>query len=247
MHEVLAESLSFPTVVFTVLLGIAAVYWLLVIIGALGMDMLDADHGHGEAGHVHVEAGDVGHGDASGDAAHSVGDGHVVHSTDDAGVFGTLLITLKLNAVPTTIVVSLISFWGWLVTHLASHHIAISHSSWFTELLLLVCAFIVAVLLTSLAIRPIAPLFRTNPAARRSALVGKVVTIDTSRVDAEFGSARAEDGGAGLIVQVRCESANRLARGHRALVVSYDEAREVYEVTELGDILPNDAPGSSGH
>jgi hypothetical protein len=93
-------------------------------------------------------------------------------------------------------------------------------------------------------VRPLAPLFRTHPAARRSALVGTVVMIDTSRVDQEFGTARAEDGGAGLIVQVRCEPGNRLRRGDRALVVSYDDAREVYEVTPLQDILPSDAPGS---
>jgi hypothetical protein len=239
MHEVLVESLSFPTVVFTVLLGVVVVYWLLVILGALGMDMFDADHGHGEPGHVHVGDGDLGDG---GQVSH--GDGS--HTGHDAGIFGTLLGTLKLDAVPTTVVVSLIVFWGWLVTHFASHFVAGSHASGITEFLLLVVAFVIAVLLTSFAIRPLAPLFRTHPAARRSALVGKVVTIDTSRVDDAFGMARAEDGGAGLIVQVRCAAGNSLGRGHRALVVSFDEAREVYEVTPLGDILPNDAPDSSG-
>ncbi len=235
MHEFLAESLSFPTVVFTVLLGIAAGYWLLVIIGALGMDMLDADHGggghvghgdvgHGDAGHVHVE-GDAGHGDA---------DGH--------GILATLLGPLKLNAVPMTLVVSLIAFFGWLLAHFSGHFVALSHSNWFTEALLLIGAFVLAVLITSVVIRPLAPLFRTNPGAHRIALVGKVVTIDTSRVDAEFGVAKAEDGGPGLLVQVRCDLPNRLGRGHRALVVSYDEVREVYEVTSLGDILPSDAP-----
>lgn len=235
MNEFLVETFSFPTAVFTVLLGIMAVYWLLVILGAMGLDMLDADHGDGgHAGH-----GDGGHGDGG----HSLGDGHV-HA--DPGIFGTLLGTLKLNAVPTTIVVSLIVFWGWLFAHLVGHHVQLFHASWFMELVLLLVAFFAGVLVTALAVRPIAPLFRTNPAARRSALVGKVVMIDTSRVDQQFGSARAEDGGAGLIVQVRCDPGNRLSRGDRALVVSYDEAREVYEVTPLQDILPSDAPGSSG-
>lgn len=246
MHEVLAESLSFPTVVFTVLLGIAAVYWLLVIVGALGMDMLDADSGDGgHAGHGDGGHGDGGQGDGGdgGDDGHSHGDGHV-HA--DPGLIATILGGLKLDTVPTTVVVSLIAFNGWLVTHFSGHYVAFLHVSWVTELLLLLGAFVVAVLLTSIAIRPLAPLFRTHPAARRSALIGKVVTIDTSRVDGQFGTAKAEDGGAGLIVQVRCELPNRLSRGHRALVVSFDETREVYEVTELGDILPDDAPGSSG-
>jgi Protein of unknown function (DUF1449) len=247
MHEVLVESLSFPTVVFTVLLGIATVYWILVVAGALGMDMLDADSGGHDVGSGDVGHGDAGHGDAGhggADAGGAQGDGsHIGH---DAGIFATLLGTLKLDAVPTTIVVSMIVFWGWLITHFASHFVVSSHQSWVTEFLLLVAAFVVAVVITSIAIRPIAPLFRTNPAARRSALVGKVVVIDTSRVDAEFGMAKADNGGAGLIVQVRCETSHRLGRGRRALVVSYDEVREVYEVTPLEDILPSDAPDSSG-
>jgi len=51
--------------------------------------------------------------------------------------------------------------------------------------------------------------------------------------------AKAEDGGAGLIVQVRCaDEGNGLSRGSNALVVSYDDKREVYEVTPFDDILP---------
>lgn len=222
MQDFLTEMLSFPTVVFTVLLGIATVYWLLVIFGALGLDVLDADHG----GHDVAHGGhDVGHGDA--------------HHEGHPGFIGWLLGPLKLDAVPVTLVVSLIAFFGWLISHFSGHYLAASHSSWLTEVGLLIAAFVLGVLLTAFVVRPLAPIFRTNPGAHRIALVGKVVTIDTSRVDATFGMARAEDGGPGLIVQVRCDTENELTRGHRALVVSYDEAREVYEVASLGDILPD--------
>jgi len=225
MQEFLTEILSFPTVVFTVLLGIAAVYWLLVIIGALGLDVLDADHGGDDVAHAGHDVDDGGHGNAHHDAHPSF--------------IGWLLGPLKLDAVPVTIVVSFIAFFGWLISHFAGHYLAASHSGWLTEVGLLIAAFVLGVLLTAFVVRPLAPLFRTNPGARRVALVGKVVTIDTSRVDATFGMARAEDGGPGLIVQVRCDSENELTRGHRALVVSYDEVREVYEVASLGDILPD--------
>lgn len=233
MDEFVASSLSFPTVVFTVLLGIALVYWVLVILGALGLDALDFDDG----GH----GGEVGHGDAGhGDGGH--GDGHDGHSH---GLLGSILGALRLDAVPMTIVLSLIFFFGWLLSELSIHYLFGGNAyvlggerNKLLETLLLVAVFVLAVLLTSVAIRPLAPVFRTHSAARRSNLVGKIVTIDTSRVDAGFGAARAEDGGAGLIVQVRCDPPNDLVRGARALVVSYDEAREVYEVTALGDLVP---------
>lgn len=250
MDEFLAASLSFPTVVFTVLLGIAAVYWLLVIAGALGLDMLDADgggdhaghdiaHGHVDAGDVHVEAA---HAEAHADGAHA---SHVAgHHDTDATFLSSIFVTLKLDALPLTVTLSLIFFFAWLVSHLSSHYLLGYGKPWIFELALLLVALVVAVLLASIAARPIAPMFRSNSGARRSALVGKIVMIDTSRVDASFGNAKAEDGGAGLIVQVRCESANKLTRGDRALVVSYDEVREVFEVTPIDDILPSEEPGT---
>ncbi|HWB81893.1 MAG TPA: hypothetical protein VG755_43320 [Nannocystaceae bacterium] len=241
MDEFLAASLSFPTVVFTVLLGIAAVYWLLVILGALGLDMLDADgggdhagHGGHEIGHADVAHGDVAH--AHADAGHP----HAGHHDTESTFLSSIFVTLKLDSLPLTVTLSLIFFFAWLVSHLSSHYVLGYGKPWFFELALLLVALVVAVLLASMAARPIAPMFRSKSGARRSALVGKIVMIDTSRVDARFGNAKAEDGGAGLIVQVRCEAANKLTRGDRALVVSYDEAREVFEVTPIDDILPSD-------
>jgi hypothetical protein len=245
MDEFLAASLSFPTVVFTVLLGIAAVYWMLVILGALGLDVLDADGGggadhlgHGGVGHGHAELGhghaEVGHGDAAGGGQHQHG---------EVGLLTSLFITLKLDALPLTVSLSLVFFWSWLISHVSSHYLLGHGRHWGLELALLVVALVLALLLSSLAARPIAPMFRSKSGAHRSELVGKIVKIDTSRVDNVFGNATSEDGGAGLIVQVRCDQPNSLGRGDRALVVSYDEVREIFEVTPIDDILPSDAPG----
>lgn len=240
MDEFLAASLSFPTVVFTVLLGIAAVYWILVILGALGLDVLDADGGGDHVGHAHVDAPDAHVAHTHADA----GDAHAGHHDTEASFLSSIFVTLKLDALPLTVSLSLIFFFAWLVSHLSSHYVLGYGKPWFLELALLLIALVVAMLLASIAARPISPLFRSKSGARRSALVGKIVTIDTSRVDGTFGNAKAEDGGAGLIVQVRCEAANKLTRGDRALVVSYDEAREVFEVTPIDDILPSDEPSS---
>jgi hypothetical protein len=43
MQTLLESILAFPTALFTMLLGVVLVYWLLVIIGALGIDMFDGD------------------------------------------------------------------------------------------------------------------------------------------------------------------------------------------------------------
>ncbi len=49
MTEFLSAILAFPTVVFTIVMGVVLTYWLFVIIGAVGIDMLD--------GHLDFEAG----------------------------------------------------------------------------------------------------------------------------------------------------------------------------------------------
>jgi hypothetical protein len=232
MDDFLAASLSFPTVVFTVLLLIAMAYWLFVIIGAIGLDALDFDHDTGGTG------GDAGDGADHGDADH--GDAHHGHSAEGLGLLPTLLWVLKLNQVPMTIVLSSVFFWSWLVCHLSMHYVVGYEAHWSIEVGLFVGALAFAFPLTSLALRPVAPLFRSPPAQRRAALIGKIVNVDTSQVDSNFGTAKAEDGGAGLIVQIRCESANTLKRGDRALVLSFDEAREVYEVTPIDDLIPSD-------
>jgi hypothetical protein len=239
MDEFLAASLSFPTVVFTVLLMIAMGYWLLVIIGALGLDALDFDHDH--AGGVdHAHGGDaVAHGDGVDGHADAHGDVHH-HSSAGQGLFATLFWVLKLQSVPLTIALTLVFFWGWLASHLGLHYVVGYDAHWSLDVALFAGALGLSLPLASISVRPLAPLFRTHPGQRRAALIGKIVDVDTSHVDATFGMAKAEDGGAGLIVQIRCEAANSLKRGDRALVLSFDEAREVYEVTPIDDLLPSD-------
>jgi len=244
MDEFLAASLSFPTVVFTVLLLIALLYWVLVIVGALGLDALDLDHGHDGAGH----GPDLHHGidhdlhpgaDHAGDAGH---DGHVEHghSGEGLGILPTLLWVLKLNSVPMTIVLTMVFFWSWLACHLAMHYVVGYEAHWAAEAGLFAGALLLSLPLASVSVRPLVPLFRTHPGARRTALLGKIVDVDTSYVDDKFGVAKVDDGGAGLLVQIRCDAPNPLTRGQRALVVSYDEAREVYEVTPIDDLIPSD-------
>jgi len=228
MDDFLAASVSFRPVVFTVLMLSTMAYWLLVIIGAMGLDVLDFDHDH--AGGADGHGGDGG---ADVDVDHG-------HTGEGLGVLPTLLWVLKLNSVPMTIVLSSVFFWSWLICHLSMHYVVGYDAHWSIELGLFAGALALAFPLTSLAVRPITPLFRSPPAQRRAALIGKVVDVDTSHVDGSFGTAKAEDGGAGLIVQIRCESANTLKRGDRALVLSFDEAREVYEVTPIDDLIPLD-------
>jgi hypothetical protein len=54
--------------------------------------------------------------------------------------------------------------------------------------------------------------------------------ITTLKVTDRFGQAEVEDGGAGIIVQVRCREANALRKGSLTLIVHHDEENDVFHV-----------------
>lgn len=261
MTEFLATTFSFPTVIFTVLLAVCCVYWLMVIVGALGVDALDFDldgvdgaadgaaegafEGAAEAAEGVVEG--TAEGAAEG-AAEGVIEGGGRAAAEGAlegvGFVGTLFLTLKLRNIPMTLVLSVWLLFSWTITSLTQTPVLSGLTfapPWVVGSLLALAAVVVSLPLTSVFVRPLGRLLKVEKPTSKSALIGRIVKVDTSRVDASFGSAKAEDGGAGLIIRVRCDTANTLSRGSNALVVSYDAERDAYEVAPVDDMIPSAA------
>jgi hypothetical protein len=253
MSELIAELLSFPTVIFTGLLGVVLLYWLSVMVGALDIDLFHAHGGlegadgvvdgaiegasaategaiHGAA---HAAAGAA---DAA-DGALDGGDGHV-HGAEG------LLSALSLRRAPVTVTFSLIVFFGWIASYFGMHYLsglgALGLPSFAIGLGVLVLAILVAIPLTSLATKPLEPVFKTQSAKRRSDYVGSVCVVRTGRVDDGFGQAEIVDGGTRLLITARIDTAP-LRRGDKALIVDYDAEREAY-ILEAYDALMDDAP-----
>ncbi|WP_242908040.1 hypothetical protein [Actinomadura terrae] len=86
MGEFMDAVLGFPTVLFSFSLMVVAGYWALVLLGGLGVDLLDADT----------------------DTGAGVG--------GEDGGFGGLLVAGGLGGVPATVAVSLLVSLGWFVS-----------------------------------------------------------------------------------------------------------------------------------
>lgn len=69
----------------------------------------------------------------------------------------------------------------------------------------------------------------------QDALVGRTCRITTQEVTETFGQASFEDGGAGLLLSVRCPSPNPLTRGCAARIVAYNPSVGLYTVTPVTD------------
>jgi len=193
--------LVFPTVVFTTLLALVAAFWLVVIAGGLDVDAL----------------GDAGVPDAA-----------------NADVPG-LMSTFGLRGVPVTVSLSFFVLFGWATslaaTSILTPVLAPVVGGVAASLLVVLVACAAGLCLASLSVRPLRRLFAAPVAPSNVALVGKVCTVTTLRVNGSFGQAELEDGGAGLLLQVRAEEPNELTKGSRVLIFDYDADDGVYHVT----------------
>jgi hypothetical protein len=257
MSEVFALALSFPCVVYTVLLGVVIVYWLFVVVGAVhlgeGSDGAPGDFdpegaiGAGKGalegaakgalqGHLdgmaEGAAGDVGEAFDAGDSGGE--------DADEGSAASHLVNALHLRAVPATTILSLIVTFSWLVCtigmQVVSRDLAGGTGS-IVGWLVFALSPVLALPLTSIAARPLAKVFAQKRATSRADLIGKTCVVRTGTVTSTFGEALLEDGGAGLVVRIRVDRELTVRRGDQMLIVDWDNAHESFLVEPVDEVL----------
>ena len=211
MNEFLQTALTFPSVVYSVLLCVCMLYWLLAATGLATGDGIDGlGHGHG-----HGHAGDVG------DAA-------------------AMLSWMGLAGVPLTIVVTTLVFLAWLGTYFAQLLVIGRLPDDVRTLAgigVLLGMLIPAVAATSLVLRPVARMLEKLEPAAAPSLLGRSGVIVTPTLTPSYGQAAFDDGGAGLILQVRYDDATPLQRGDRIVLIEYIEEQNAYRVVSEQQFL----------
>ena len=197
---------SFPTVIFTFFLIIAAFYWAIAVLGVVSLDILDFDLPEAEA--------DTGF--------------------DNGSVLAGLMMKFGLYGVPVTIILSLVFLFGWLISYYSAYLVFSLMPRGFLEFLIGIPIFIIslylAVLITSVLIRPMRSLFKSAIQETTKYVLGQVAIVRTSIVDENFGEAVMQDGGAGLILKIRSEKGTTFAKGDKVVVFEYLTERNVYRV-----------------
>jgi hypothetical protein len=256
MAEVWVLAVSFPSVVYTVLLGVVLVYWAFVMVGAIdlgegGIDGLDiGGHVGGDVGgDFGGDVGDVG--DLAGTAkgalegaakgaleAHFSGDSPDLDG-HEAGIVAALMSALRLRQVPATLVLSVLVTFSWLASVVAMQFTTRAGlgSSSLLGVGVLLLSPLAAMPLTALLVRPLAGVFAHRHAPSRADLIGKTCIVRTGKVTEAFGEGTLEDGGAGLVVSVRIDGGRALRRGDHALIVEWDVGREAFLVEPMTQIM----------
>jgi hypothetical protein len=201
MIAFLQTVLTFPTLIYSILLTVCVLYWLLAATGLVDLDGPD-----------HVFGGD--------------GDG-------DPGAVAAIVSKLGLSGVPVMIVLTVLSFCGWLGTYFVQL-LLLQHLSTGLRVLIGIAVaagmLIPGVIVTSLLLRPLSRvLLRLRPPQEPS-ILGRTAIVSTPSVDAGYGQATVDDGGAGLVLQIRCQDADRFKRGDRVVLIEYLDKQHAYRV-----------------
>lgn len=210
MNVLLDLATSWPTAVYTTLLGVVVLYWVLALIG-----LVDFDHGHlsFDVHHHHVDW-----------------DGHSGH----VSAIASYVVAFGLSGVPFSLVVSLMILVAWVATGLVAQFIL----PWvptaplraLAGLAVAVLAMAPAIVVTAWVIRPMRGLFVQHSARSNQSLIGMHCRVTTLTVTETFGQGVATDGTGSFNIRLSAREPNQIAKGSRVIIVDYDEGARRFRV-----------------
>lgn len=203
VSEFLNVVLAFPTLPYSIVLGFAVLYWLLVSVGLVDEDGLGS------------------------------GDGVELHGQDGLNGVSAMFARLGLGGAPTMLVILLLAFFSWSITYFAHLFFLQSLPSllrWIIGSAVALAALVPAAVISAWVLRPIRRLLlKLRPIVQES-LLGKTGIISSPTVSHTQGYANVDDGGAGLVLQVRAPPNMQFIRGQRIRLVDYQPEHNHYLV-----------------
>lgn len=234
MAEFVQIVTSFPTVLFTLGMGLVSLYWLFTIVGALDIEALDGLTGDLDLDadldlDVDVDA-DI---DVDADADADVAGGA-------AGAWVWFANSIRLGRVPVAVTISLVALWGWVTAFLLTW-VSLRVGGIPVAVTMVgstIGALAGGMALTNVTTRPLESWFVTHDARSNHTLVGELCRVTTGRVDGQFGQAELTVDTDHLTISIRCDVPGAtLARGDEALIVQFDTRREAFVVEPLAVAL----------
>lgn len=201
MNLFFQNSLAFPSIIFSGLLIIISFYWLCAAFGLLDIDLFNID-----------SELDV-----------------------DATGFAGWLTKLGLAGIPVTIILTIFILIGWFISYFTNYWIIsaieIGFIHYLTGFVALIIISFISLNLTAVCLKPVRKkLVSRNKPKSVHQLVGKLAIVRSANVTEYKGEAVLEDGGAGLILQIRAPEQENIKRGDSVVIISYDALTHSYQV-----------------
>jgi hypothetical protein len=209
MIDFINETFQLVNLPATGLLLLCLLYWLMVIIGAIGVDAFDIDFD------ADVDVG----ADLDGDF-----DSH-------AGGFSSFAELMYLNDVPVVLVASVFGLFFWVASFCVNHFLNPS-GDLLIGLGIGIANTAVCLFLTRLVIGPLAKGLQTQEVdTKRERMIGLIGEVTTSEVSETFGQVSIRVNGPELVINARTNGKHpNLGKGDSARIVEYDYEKDTYVV-----------------
>jgi hypothetical protein len=227
MTEFFTAAFAPVNVLFTALLLVVGLYWILVILGTLDIDLF----------HIHLPHGGTDfHVDGHVDVGHDVGghaDGHV--EGIEPGIGHSILHFFYLGEVPTMLLVSIMVLSLWTFSMLGNHYLN-PEGSMAMALAIFVGNFAISTVVLKFVALPLRTFYfiLNKDYNAPGDVVGKVCQVVTTHVTREkMGQAEVPTKGAPLLLNVLAHDDHVFSRGEQALVVERDAAKGTYRIAPV--------------
>lgn len=194
---------SFPTSIFTVLLLVVMMYWLLAILGAVEISVLDIEL------------------DLDSDTSSLEAVTGFMMRMGLNGVPVTIVISLVAIIGWTISFYTVYFFFDFIPSELLRYLAGVP---------VVIGSLYVAILLTAALIKPLRPLFQKLNQQTVKRTLGQVAIVRSTQVNQQAGEATFADGGAGLILKIRSRDETVFHRGDRVVLLEYVPERYFYWV-----------------
>lgn len=225
MWDIVREAVRPANIVWTTLLLVVVLYWLMVILGALDLDFLTFDM---------TSAGDI---DAEFDMdiepdfeADFDADADIDGDLDGGGggALGGFFQFFYIGEIPVMVVASLFVVAGWFVSIIANH--AVNPGSFVLGLAVAGGAIVAGLFTAKVLGIPMLAIFRklnVQPQTTKD-IIGKICVVISSQVSESMGQAEVRGEGAPVTLNAKCTTGATLGKGDEAVVVSRDAKTGIY-------------------
>lgn len=210
MEQFLESCFSWPTLPASILLLCVSLYWALMMLGAVDLDVLDLD--------VDFDT------DIDVDA--------------DISILQVGFVPIKwlnIGSVPTMLWISIFSLANWMVSRAWSSPAPHDVYQFGPDTLAIFRDFGIAALITKAFTQPLRGRFDPVEPNRAEDLVGRICTVTTSEVTETFGEAELPTDAAPLRLKVR-NTNEEINRGDAVLIVDFETEGNLFFVTKYDDV-----------
>lgn len=218
MLELFEAAVSPANLLYTVLLALVVLYWVLYLVGALGEEALDF---------IGLDL------DADVDADLDVDADVPMEMGGGPGFLTSFLHFFHVGEVPVAFVFSILVLAMWFLSISANY--LLGNTSLLIALVLFVPIAFVGLIVTKIVVMPFAPwLSRVmDQSGDKVEILGKRCVVVSGKATPKYGQAEIAEEGSSILLNVRTRDGVTLSKGDEAVVFERDKQTGVYLIAAL--------------